>query len=326
MHIAVTGASGFIGQNLCKYLSDQDHVVTALVRSKQKSTLFKDGSITTRVGDVRNIETLKAAFTDVDIVMHLAALFNRPKASWEEYQAVNISGTQNVMEAAISENVKQVIHCSTVGVAIDKGRLPSSEKTPYSPPIWDKYETSKCEGEKLALEYHDNQGLSVTVLRPAQVYGPGDRSKAKFYRLVKKGVIINPGYTMKHLIYIDDLCRAFDLAANRKNIGGEVFIIGGEEIISLKDLITVVAKELEVSIPRVYLPAIPVTWLCTFVEKVSGFIGIEPPVFRRSMDFFTRSVEFDISKAREKLGFQSKIDIATGVSRTAKWYVQNDLV
>jgi nucleoside-diphosphate-sugar epimerase len=282
--------------------------------------------MTIRIGDIRDIEALKAAFIDVDIVVHLAALFNRPNASWEEYQAVNIGGTRNVMEAAISAKVKQVIHCSTVGVAIGADRLPSSEKTPYSPPIWDKYETSKCEGEKLALEYHDQQGLSVTVLRPAQVYGPGDRSKAKFYRLIKKGIIINPGKTLKHLIYIDDLCRAFEFATSRKNIGGEVFIIGGEEVVSLKDLIIVVAKELEVNVPKVYLPATPITWLCTLVEKVGNFIGIEPPVFRRSMDFFTRSVEFDVSKAKNILKFKSEIDVATGVSRTAKWYNDNGLI
>ena len=97
------------------------------------------------------------------------------------------------MEAAISNSVKKVIHCSTVGVAVGEGQMPFSEITPYSPPAWDKYETTKCDGEKLALEYNGNLGFKVTVLRPAQVYGPGDVSKAKFYRLVKKGIIINPG-------------------------------------------------------------------------------------------------------------------------------------
>jgi len=326
MKIVVTGASGFIGMNLCKYLNDQGHQVRAIIRSEQKEKFFKEISITTRIGDVRDFETLKVAFKDADVIMHLAALFNRPKASWEEYRSVNIDGTRNVMEAAISEKVKLVIHCSTVGVAIGNGEMPFSEKTPYSPPAWDKYETSKCEGEKLALEYHDKQGLSVIVLRPSQVYGPGDRSKAKFYRLVKKGVIINPGKTMKHLIYIDDLCRAFELAAKATDIGGETFIIGEEEAISLRSLITVVAKELDVNTPKVYLPATPVTWLCTSVEKMCNLVGVAPPVFRRSMDFFTRSVEFNVSKARDRLGFKSEVDVETGVSRTAKWYIHNGLV
>ncbi len=258
--------------------------------------------------------------------MHLAAFFNRPNASWEEYKEVNIGGTKNVMEAAISEKVKRVVHCSTVGVAVGTGRMPFSETTPYSPPGWDKYETSKCEGEKLALQYNDKQGLSVVVLRPAQVYGPGDKSKAKFYRLVKKGVIINPGNTLKHLIYIDDLCRAFELAAKEEKISGEVFIIAGKKAISLKDLITIVAKELGVKVPKIYIPAAPVTWLCVSVEKISNLIGIVPPVFRRSMDFFTRSVEFDVSKAKNGLGFESEIDVLTGVSRSAEWYIQNGLI
>jgi dihydroflavonol-4-reductase len=323
--IAVTGATGFVGQNLCRFLERYGHSLYAIARDKEKGKVFSD-TIRLAYGDVTKLETLNSAFSGMQAVIHLAALFNHPEASWEDYISVNVEGTRNVMKAAVQNGVKQVIHCSTVGVAFRSGSLPFSEDTPYSPLQWDKYETSKCEGEKLALNYHGKKKLNVTVLRPAQVYGPGDRSKAKFYRMVKKGILINPGNTLKHPIFIEDLCRAFELALNRRDLGGNVFIIGNQNAISLKELITIVADNLGAKKPNIYLPAAPITLIFTIVEKSCRILGVKPPVFRRSMDFFTKSVSFDVSKAQKELGFKSEMELALGVSETADWYIQEGLI
>jgi nucleoside-diphosphate-sugar epimerase len=185
---------------------------------------------------------------------------------------------------------------------------------------------SKCEGEKAALEFFKRKGLPVVVLRPAQVYGPGDRSKAKFYRMIRKGVIVNPGQTLKHLLYVDDLCRAFRLALQKQDIIGEVFIIAGREPTPLRELIEIAAKELGVSLPRFQLPALPLTVLFALVETGFRLVRMKPPVFRRSMNFFTKSVAFDVSKAKEVLGFQSEFDVPTGVAKVIVWYRENGLL
>ena len=101
--------------------------------------------------------------------------------------------------------------------------------------------------DRLALATKEH-GLKVVVIRPAQVYGPGDKGKAKFYRMVKKGIIANPGKTKKHLIYIDDLCRAFELAAVNRETAGEILIIGGKQAITLKEYIRLVADTLPLAI------------------------------------------------------------------------------
>jgi nucleoside-diphosphate-sugar epimerase len=326
LKISITGASGFIGSNLVRHFAEAGHEVVALMRSPAKAAAMDRPRVTVAIGDVVDRDSLIAAFSGADAVLHVAALFNNPEASRSDYIKVNIEGTKNVLESALNQGVGRVIHCSTIGVATGHGSPPFSESTPYSPAPGDKYEMSKCEGEKAALDFFQRRGQPVVVLRPAQVYGPGDRNKAKFYRMIRKGFVVNPGTTMKHMIYVDDLCRAFGLALQKRDIEGEVFIIAGRGPIPLRELIEIAAKQLGVPIPRFQLPALPITLLFALVETVFNSMHMKPPVFRRSMDFFTKSVGFDISKARESLGFQSEIDVPTGVARTIAWYRVNGLL
>ncbi len=325
MKVAVTGATGFIGGNLCRYLMANGHDVIGVVRSPRNAEVLAKDGIETRPGDVTDINSLNDAFRGIETVINLAALFNHPDMPREEYERVNVQGIKNVLESAEHSGASHVVHCSTVGVATG-GSPPYSEETPYSPPAWDKYETTKCEGEKAALGYFKEHGFPVSVIRPAQVYGPGDMSKLKFYRMVKKGVIVNPGRTLKHLIYIDDLCRAFELTLSNERAFGVPIIIAGNEVTSLRDLINMVANELGVSAPKVVLPALPVTLAATLIEKVFLAANKKPPVFRRSMDFFTKSVEFSTDRARNILGFESSVEVKTGVHRTAEWYIQNGYI
>jgi nucleoside-diphosphate-sugar epimerase len=326
MRVALTGATGFIGGRLCRYLTERGREVRPIVRSRPAANGSGADELARQTADVTEATALRQAFKGVDVVVHLAALFNRPEASWGDYRRVNVEGVRNVLEAAKAAGVARVVHCSTGGVATGCGTPPFSEATPYSPPSWDKYETTKCEGEMLALDFHRRTGYPVAVIRPAQVYGPGDRGKAKFYRMVKKGMIVNPGQTLKHLIYIDDLCRAFELAAEKEEAIGEVFIIAGRTPIPLHELIGLVAQHLGVPRPSIVLPATPVTLLCTSTEVVCNLAHVKPVLFRRSMDFFTRSVQFDARKAQDVLGFEDSIAIPDGVAKTARWYQQMGLI
>lgn len=327
MKIAVTGATGFIGLNLCKHLLQSGHSVVAVVRDTAKAKSVLSDAVEIRHGDIRDQQSLVKAFDGCDGVMHLAALFNYPEATWEDYRETNVTAVAYVIEMAKKAGVKRVVHCSTVGVAVGKGIPPYDEQSPYNPPMWDKYETTKCEGEKLALKYAtESDQPEIVVIRPAQVYGPGDKSKAKFYKMVKKGVLVNPGKTLKHLIYVDDLSHAFELAMTKDGIHGEIFTIAGDEITPLKELILIVADTLGVDKPKIYIPSTSLLMLATVVEKTFNAMGKKPPIFRRSMDFFRKSVCFDSQKAKETLGFKSKTSVKEGVKATADWYREEGLI
>ncbi len=133
MKVAITGATGFIGGNLCKYLGDKGHTVVALARSPDKAKYLESIGVEIRTADITDTDTLEESFAGVDVVINLAALFNHPDLTWEDYKKVNVQGVKNVLASAKKSSVKRVLHCSTVGVATG-GPPPYSEKSPYSPP------------------------------------------------------------------------------------------------------------------------------------------------------------------------------------------------
>ena len=323
---AVTGAAGFVGGRLANHLLDEGHVVVAIVRNEsQAQSLAARGAII-KLADIRDTDQLSTAFEACDGVFHLAALFNNPDKSWDDYRAVNVQGSINIVNVAKKLGIKRVVHCSTVGVATEAEPPPYSERTPYSPQPDDKYEVTKCEAEQAFIKTATENDISFSVIRPAQVYGPGDRSKAKFYKLVRKGIIVSPGKTRKHLIHVDDLCRSFVLAMTHPAADGEVFLIAGDSSTALTELISMVAVALDVDEPRIRLPAWPVTFACGTVEVICNAVRIKPILFKRSMDFFTRTVECNTEKAQSVLGFRSQISVEEGVRQTAKWYKQEGIL
>lgn len=326
MKVAITGVSGFIGQKLAHYLLEKNHHVMGIARRETLSMPLNDKSIELKSCDIRNKEKLNQIMTGVDVIIHLAALFNRPEEPWEAYQSVNVDGTINVLEAAIRCDVKRVVHCSTGGVVAGGADMPYSELSPYSTPCWNAYETTKRRAEEAALLFCRENHLDLVVVRPTQPYGPGDTAKAKFYRLVKRGIIVDPGMVMKHPIFIDDLCRAFELAATHSDARGEIFNIGAAHPIYLKDLISIVANVLDVPFPKIVLPSSPVILASKIIETACNKFCIKPPISRRNMDFFTKSVSFDVSKSRNVLGFIAETDLRSGIQLTADWYRNNGLI
>jgi len=325
MKYVVTGAAGFIGSQLVEYLLKEGHEVIAAVRDPGRAQSLRHLRVSLEVADVGDGRRLAEIFSGADGVFHLAALFNDPECGWDEYRAVNVEGTLNVLQAAEQAGIRRVVHCSTVGVATEAHEPPHSERTPYSPQD-DKYEVSKTEAEQAALGFARGKELELVVIRPAQVYGPGDVSKLKFYKMVAGGVIVDPRNTLKHPVFIHDLCRAFLLAMQATNADGEVFIIGDSEPLPLRRMVSLVAESLGVDEPRWRLPAGPVRFTAILVEKACNALGIRPVIFGRSMDFFVKSVHFDVTKAEKVLGFRASTDVAEGVRRTALWYRSEGLI
>lgn len=326
MRTLVTGASGFVGTNLCPYLAGKGHEVTAIARKPKSLEALKSANVRIAAGDIRNSTDLERTLPGHEAVINLAAFFNKPEASWEDYRAVNVTGIKNILEISKRSGVNRVIHCSTVGVAAGPGKPPYDESTPYAAPTWDKYETTKMEGEQAALAFGRQEGYPVVVIRPAQIYGPGDTSKLKFFKMIRKGTIVNPGSTLKHPIYVGDLCRAFELALTNEKAPGEVVIIGCAEAVRLREMVAHVAEALGVSRPKVVIPVLPMLAMCVVAEKVFGLFGRRAPIHRRSMDFFTKSVAFRTEKARELLGFCAETPLKEGIRRTAAWYREKGML
>ncbi len=327
MKVLVTGGTGFTGSNLVKKLLSSGFEVRAIARDPNKAAVLgEDKRLEIVYGNLKDKDFIDSAVKGTERVFHIAALFREAKYPDSEYWKVNVDATKDLLDASLKHQVSKFVHCSTIGVLGDIKKAPADELSPYNP--GDIYQLTKMEGEKMALMYFSEKGLDVSVIRPCAIYGPGDMRLYKVFKGIKKKrfFIIGKGNIFYHPVYIDNLVQGFMLAAEKKVSSGHVFIIGDEKYYCLKDFLKVIADELSSPYPRLRLPAKPVQIASSIIEKAFVSMKKEPPIYRRRVDFFTKSRAFKIDKAKELLGYAPKIDFPSGVRNTVQWYREHGLL
>ncbi len=318
MRVLVTGATGFTGGHLARALVAAGDEVRALARGAAPD--LTAAGVEVVAGDVRDAGAVRRAATRVDVVYHIAAIYRQAGLRDEEYRAVNALAVRTVVEAAASAGARRVVHCSTVGVHGDIDHPPAGEDAPLKP--GDIYQVTKLEGERLAREAGNETGVDVVIARPTGIYGPGDRRLLKLFRGVarRRFPILGSGRIFYHLTYIDDLVAGFRLCGTVPAAAGRTYILAGPEVTTLNELVAIVAEAAQVAPPRVHLPVWPFWMAGAACEAICAPFGIEPPIYRRRVDFFTKSRAFDISRARAELGYAPQVSLRDGITRTLAWY------
>ena len=324
--ILITGATGFTGSHLTKRLLDEGQEVRILVRPTSNFSQLERAEVETAIGDITDEESVRKAVKGIETVYHIAAVFRKAGLPDEAYWATNFQGTQNLLKASMDFGICRFIHCSTVGVHSHVENPPSDETAPYEP--GDVYQRSKCEAEQAVLRAHKEHGLQTTVIRPTGIYGPGDTRWLKLFKAIarRRFVMLGSGETYIHMVYISDLIDAFRLAADNANSAGKVYIIGGERYVTLNELAETIAKAVGAPVPRLHFPVKSIRALSGICEDVCRYFHIEPPIFRRRVDFFVKNRAFDITKAKTELGYSPKIGLDDGIRLTASWYKENNLL
>ncbi len=319
----VTGANGFVGSHLCRELLRHGFKVTALHRSGSDVSSLQGLEVHCVTGDIRHKNEVLAAMVDVDVVFHIAALFRQAKHPDSVYYDINVTGTKNVIEAAIESGVQRVIHCSTVGVHSHIPNPPADEQEAYRP--GDIYQESKCEGEKLALSYFRSGKIFGVVVRPAMIWGPEDKRTLKIFKGIaqKRFPLVGTGNTFLHWVLVTDLARGFRLAAERAKESGAIYILAGKSAVTMRRLYESISSFFGVTAPKLAIPALPVQIAGSLCELVCRPFGIEPPLYRRRVDFFTKTRSFNIDKARRELGYEPVNDFDGEVSLIGTWYREN---
>lgn len=324
MNALVTGASGFVGTHLVRYLAERGDSIYALVRKTSKIHALEALNVTLVYGDVRDKASLSQIFRqhpDIDAVFHLASILTPVSVDDKLYWDINYQGTQHLLDVCREVSLQAFVQCSSVGVIGPLPEIPANEASRCAPDS--NYGETKYKAELLALEYQKSFGVPVTVVRPAWVYGPGDTRTFKFFRMVANGkfFLIGDGQTQLSPVYVEDVARGLVLCAEQiERSAGEVFIVSGGVTVSLKDLAYTIAREAGSSILPFNVPAAIAKVGATVCETLCKPLGIEPPVHHRRLDFFFRDQAFDVSKIQQTLGFQPEMNLSEGIKRTVRWY------
>jgi nucleoside-diphosphate-sugar epimerase len=320
VRVLVTGATGFTGGHLARHLVAGGQVGRALVREPARATALVADGIELVQGDLADPASLRPALTGIDIVHNVAALYRQAGLPRDAYARVNAAAVGALVDAAAKSGVRRVVHCSTVGVHGDVEHPPADEDAPFRP--GDVYQETKVEGERLGRQAAARAGVELTIVRPSGIYGPGDRRLLKLFKGVarRRFVVLGDGEIFYHLTYVEDLVEGMRLAGEVAEGANRDYILAGGEVTTLNELCTRIARAAGVAPPRLHLPVWPVWMAGAICEGLCAPLGIEPPLYRRRVDFFTKSRAFRIDRARRELGYAPRVGLDEGIRRTLAWY------
>ncbi len=310
--VAVTGATGFIGKRLCKTLDSRGLNVTKIVRGSSKHHV-SDKSFG---GEDNSCNTDWAGLdAGQGCVVHLAARVHVIEEVSSDpqnaYWRSNVDGTLRLARQAAAAGVERFIFVSTVKVngEVTYGR-PFSPKDEPAP--GDLYGHSKLEAEKGLREIAAETGLEVVIIRPPLVYGPEVKANfLKLMRLVYRRVPLPFGvvHNKRSFIYLDNLIDFIARCISHPAAAGETFLVSDGADLSTSDLIRKIGSCMHRS--PVLLP-VPVRLL----KRAGGGLGKKTEIER-----LCGSLQIDISKTKELLGWKPPFSVGQGLAETVSWFI-----
>jgi nucleoside-diphosphate-sugar epimerase len=296
-----------------------------LVRSQRKIDIAIDAKLTFWEGDITIPASITGLMENVDVIYHFAAQLGEWGLPEDLFYSVNVKGTQNLLDECRKNSNSRFIFISTPGVQ-GKGHKQAKESLPYNPP--NIYEQTKCEAEKLVIEYNKLYGLSMGIVRPDFVYGPGDYRRLSLYRAIsrKRFLIIGTGKSILHPTYVDDVIKGLLLIGQNKAGLNGIFNIAGPEQLTVENYIKIMAQVMGATTYRLRIP-LPIGKAAAIIfEKMSSFSGKPPFISRSKVEFLTRDHGTDITKAKNVLNFFPRYGFETGFGLTFNWAKQNNLL
>jgi dihydroflavonol-4-reductase len=323
--ILVTGAGGFIGCHLGNYLGDQGFEVVGLdLHFPANGAGEGSPRFLAVTGDFRELGKMDELLRGVDVVFHLASAHLQVSLRESEYRDINVHSLPDLLEAARSNGVQRFVHCSSVGVFGNLSQWPAGEESPCRPQSI--YGETKLAGENEVRKFYERTGFPVVIIRPAWVYGPGCPRTRKLYNALAKRrfFMIGKGENMRHPIFISDMTAAFSLAMKSEEAIGELFIIAGPMAITTREMVDAFCRVFKLPKPHIQLPYSVGLALARQAETISGWLKKEPMFSRRSLEFFDTNNAFDITKARNLLGFEPEVNFDAGLKASERWLINRN--
>jgi dihydroflavonol-4-reductase len=324
MKTLVTGATGFLGSHVARALAGRGEDVRVLVRPSSDQRALEGFPAERFTGDLRDRASLDRAVEGVQRVYHVAADYRLWARNPRDIYESNVTGTQNLLEAAAHAGVEKFVYTSTVAtIAVPReGQLPNEETQSSVGEMIGDYKRSKFEAEQCALRAAES-GLPVVIVNPTTPVGPGDWKPTPTGKIIVD--FLNgrmPGYvdTGLNFVPVEDCARGHLLAAERGRVG-ERYILGGRNL-TLKQMLDILSSISGRPAPRWKFPHV-LAYAAGYVDTaVSRVRGREPQIPLDGVRMARHKMFVDASKAERELGFAPG-PIEAAFERAVAWYGSN---
>lgn len=321
MSILVTGGSGLLGHALACRLAKQSESVRVLLRSPNQAELFDGTAVQCMHGSLEDVQSLREAVQGVTEIYHCAAT-STDWAPWDVYYSGNVTGVANLLEVAQEQpTLQRFLHVSSTDV-YGYPHTVCDEETPMSDAGL-PYNRTKIAGENLVWAASDD-GLPVTVIRPATIYGPRDQDfVVGIYEHLGKGdmPLIAGGKSRPGLLYLSNAVDALIAAARSDNTRAKAYNLRDETDETWLDYLNAFADKAGLKRTRLKLPftfAYGMGWTC---ERFNQLFRIKstPLLTRHSVLLMSRDAGFPVDRAKADFGFKSQVSFDEGVARSVEW-------
>jgi nucleoside-diphosphate-sugar epimerase len=315
MLVLLTGSTGFIGRALLKQLHSKDGVLVRAALRRNAVDIPSDIK-TTQVGDLSPDNKWGICLSGADVVIHTAGrahvIRDTAMDPLSEFRRVNVEGTLNLARQAVEAGVRRFIFISSIGVNGSRSVSPFTETdTPH--PV-EPYAISKFEAEQGLRQIAESSGMEVVIIRPPLVYGPNAPGNfGRLIRLVHKGIPLPLGaiHNKRSLVALDNLVDLIMTCLSHPAAANQTFLAGDGEDLSTTDLLRRIGNALGKSV-RLF----PIS--SSLLKLGASLIG-KPGLAQRLCE----SLQVDISKARELMGWTPPVKLDDCLKRTAKHFLES---
>lgn len=323
MNVLVTGAGGFIGSHLISVLIEKGYKVRGLFMPNEDTSGLKKIGVEIFRGNLTDPVSLRGITKNIDMVYHLAAR----TLDWgqkKEFESIVVDGTRHLLEECKKYKVSRFVYMSSIAALGLNRDLKGLDEAEPLKKCGIPYCDTKIDAENLVKKFCLRNNIDYTIVRPANVFGPGSVWVREILDKFERGSfpLINKGRSPGSFIYIDNLVDGIILAAESKIGIGKIYHFRDDYTLTwteyLKTLSSWVGKKTSFSIP------FKVAWLLgATMEKIFTPFAIRPPVTRLAVGIMGLNNDFDISLAKQELNWKSRVTRQEAMQNIKSWVQSN---
>lgn len=278
----ITGSTGFVGRHIAKELCSRGLKVRCLVRASSDLAPLAGLPVEICRGDITDEASLQPALQGAVSVVHLVAIIRETKEA--TFEAINLSGTRNLVQAAKKMGVKRLVYMSNLGAGPDK-RFPL---------LYTKWR---------AEEEVRSSGIDFTILRPSVMFGRGDGFVCVLADIIKRLLlvpVIGSGRTKFQLISVEDVATCVAESLTNRRTVNQIIPLGGPEHLAYEEIIDLIIEKLKLGRRKVHVP-VPLMQAVVWTAEKSS---LKPPITSAQLAMLTRDNVTDLGVVERVFGFK----------------------